>query len=173
VTAEPGEVADRGPVPAPAPVPPGPVAPPGRPVPQWVGPLFVVLAVATVPWVAMLWATLPSRAVSSHYRLAWVGFDLLLVAALARTGWAAWHGRDHVELPAVAAATLLLVDAWFDVLTATGRTDVVVAVVLALAVELPLAGLCIWIAANAEQVRRQRLRWALHRASHADAPDAH
>ena len=173
MTAEPGDLAEHGSVSGPVPVAPVPVRPPGRPVPRWVGPLFVVLALATVPWVALLWATLPSRAVSAHYRLAWVGFDLLLVAALARTGWAAWHGRDHVELPAVAAATLLVVDAWFDVLTATGRADVVVAVVLALAVELPLAGLCIWIAANAEQVRRQRLRWALHRASHAEATDAH
>ena len=137
------------------------------------GPLFVVLAVATVPWIVLLWGTLPSHAVSSHYRLAWVGFDLLLVAALARTGWVAWHGRDHVELPAVAAATLLVVDAWFDVLTATGRADVAVALLLAVLVELPLAGLCVWIAANAEQVRRERLRWALHRASHAGAADEH
>lgn len=170
MTAEPGEVAEHGTAPGAVPAPPA--EPPGRPVPRWVGPLFVVLAVATVPWVELLWATLPSRAVSEHYRLAWVGFDLLLVAALARTGWVAWHGGDHVELPAVAAATLLVVDAWFDVLTATGKGDVVNAVLLALLVELPLAGLCIWIAANAERVRRQRLRWALHRASDPDRTDA-
>jgi hypothetical protein len=142
-----------------------PVDPPGRPVPRWVGPVFFGLVVVAIPWVALLWTWLPARDVSSHYRLAWVGFDVLLVLMLARTGWVAWHGRDHVELPAVCAATLLVVDAWFDVLTASSRAGFVQAVLLAVLVELPLAGVCVWIAVNAERVRRQRLHWALHRAA--------
>ncbi len=141
-------------------VPPPPD--PGRPVPGWVGPLFLCLAVAVVPWVVVLWVHLPSRDLSGHYRVAWVGFDLLLAAALARTGWTAWRGLDHVELPAVASATLLVVDAWFDVTTASSRTAAGIAVLTAVLVELPLAGLCVWIAVNAERVRRERLRWALH-----------
>jgi hypothetical protein len=151
-------------VPAPA-VPDVPVdAPvdPGRPVPGWVGPLFLALAFVTVPWIVLLWARLPSRDLSGHYRLAWVGFDILLAAALARTGWTAWRGLDHVELPAVASATLLVVDAWFDVTTASSRAAAGFALGSALLVELPLAGLCVWIAVNAERVRRERLRWALH-----------
>ena len=137
-----------------------PVAP-GRPVPGWVGLLFLTLAVVTVPWIALLWVRLPARDLAGHYRLAWVGFDILLAAALARTGWTAWRGVDHVQLPAVASATLLVVDAWFDVTTASSRAAVGFAVASALLVELPLAGLCVWIAVNAERVRRERLRWAL------------
>jgi hypothetical protein len=136
--------------------------PPGRPVPGWVGPLFLTLAVVTVPWIALLWVRLPARDLAGHYRLAWVGFDILLAAALARTGWTAWRGRDHVELPAVASATLLVVDAWFDVTTASSRAAVGFALATALLVELPLAALCVWIAVNAERVRRERLRLALH-----------
>lgn len=131
-------------------------------MPGWVGPVFICLAVVIVPWIVVLWLRLPSRDVAGHYRLAWVGFDILLAAALARTGWTAWRGLDHVELPAVASATLLIVDAWFDVTTASTRAAVGVALLAALLVELPLAALCIWIAVNAERVRRQRLHWALH-----------
>lgn len=143
--------------------PPGPVpVDPGRPVPGWVGPVFIVLAALTLPWVGYLWLRLPSRDLSAHYRVAWVGFDLMIAIALARTGWTAWRGRDHVELPAVASATLLVVDAWFDVTTASTRAGAGAALLTAAFVELPLAAVCVWIAMNAERVRRQRLHWALH-----------
>jgi hypothetical protein len=124
--------------------------------------VFICLAVVTLPWIVYLWLALPTRDLSSHYRLAWVGFDVMLALALARTGWTAWRGLDHVELPAVASATLLIVDAWFDVTTASSRTGTGVALLTALLVELPLAALCVWIAVNAERVRRERLHWALH-----------
>ncbi len=137
------------------------VEPPGLPVPRWLGLLFLLLAALTLGWVAELWATLPYRDVSAHYRLAWVGFDAMLASVLGRTGWLAWRGRDHVELPAVAAATLLVVDMWFDIVTASHPSDRVLAIVSAVLVEVPLALLCLWIARNAEQVRRRRLSWAL------------
>lgn len=139
----------------------GPGPAPGPPVPRWLGGMFLLLAALMVPWIAVLWFRLPERDTAAHYRLAWIGFDILLAIALIRTGWVAWKGRDHVELPAVAAATLLVVDAWFDVLTASHRSAVVAAVAGALLVELPLAAVCLWIARHAEQVRRERLHWAL------------
>ncbi len=127
-------------------------------MPGWVGPLFLVLAVSTVPWVVHLGSTLPERQVAGHYRAAWIGFDMLLIAALLATGWHAVRGHDHVELPAVACATLLVVDAWFDAMTSPTALRAARAVALALLVELPLAGLCLWIAWHAETVRRERLR---------------
>jgi len=141
-------------------VPAGPLAP-GYPVPRWLGALILLVAAMTVAWIAELWVTLPSRDVAAHYRLAWVGFDAILAVALARTGWLAWRGRDHVELPAVAAATLLVIDMWFDVVTSSTPKDRVLAVASAVLVEIPLTVLCLWIAHNAERVRRQRLSWAL------------
>jgi hypothetical protein len=44
--------------------------------------------------------------------------------------------------------TLLVCDAWFDVLTSRGTSAVTQAVVEAVIVELPLAALCFWIARN-------------------------
>lgn len=144
-----------------------PATPAPAPVPRWVGPLFLVLAVLTVPWVAELAVTLPKHQYTGHYRLAWVGFDLLLVGALARTGWVAWRGRDYVQIPAVITGTLLVVDAWFDVMTSHGRPQMLTAFASALFIELPLAAVCFWIARHAERVRRDRLRWALRRAKDA------
>jgi hypothetical protein len=140
-----------------------PAAP--APVPRWVGPAFLVLAVLTVPWIGILAATLPKHQYTGHFRLAWVGFDVLLVFMLARTGWVASRGRDYVQIPAVMTGTLLVVDAWFDVMTSHGRDQMVTALGSALLIELPLAALCFWIARHAERVRRDRLRWALRRES--------
>ena len=127
-----------------------------RTVPWWVGPAFAVLAVGTVPWVVFLAVTLPRHATFHHYRGVWVGFDLGLVGVLATTAVLAWRGRPQVTMAATAAATMLFVDAWFDVLTTPRGSDLVVSVVLAGAVELPLAMICLWIALRASQVTEGR-----------------
>jgi hypothetical protein len=100
--------------------------------------------------------TLPRHATFHHYRGVWVGFDLGLVGVLATTAVLAWRGRPQVTMAATAAATMLFVDAWFDVLTTPRGSDLVVSVVLAGAVELPLAMICLWIALRASQVTEGR-----------------
>lgn len=139
------------------------------PVPRWIGHVFFGLGVLTVPWVLYLAMTLPERSGTGHYRLAWVGFDLALVACLIRTGVSAWRGHDSVAVPATATATLLMVDVWFDVLTSQGRAEVAEAMLLAAVVELPLAAACIWLAAHAEAVRADRLRFWQRRTALAVA----
>ncbi|HEY5184861.1 MAG TPA: hypothetical protein VIM19_08175 [Actinomycetes bacterium] len=134
---------------------------PPAPAPRWVGPSFIVLAALTVPWIGVLAVTLPKHQYTGHYRMAWVGFDVLLVIMLARTGRVALRGRDSVQIPAVMTGTLLVVDAWFDVMTSHGQGQMLSAFGSALFIELPLAALCFWIARHAERVRRDRLRWAL------------
>lgn len=127
-----------------------------RTVPWWVGPAFAVLAVGTIPWVVFLAVTLPRHATFHHYRGVWVGFDLGLIGVLATTAVLAWRGRPQVTMAATAAATMLFVDAWFDVLTTPRGGDLVLSVVLAGAVELPLAMICLWIALRASQVTEGR-----------------
>jgi hypothetical protein len=133
--------------------------------PWWVAPAFAIFAIGTVPWVAYLAMTLPQRVTAVHYRAVWVGFDIGLVLMLAVTAYQAWRGRPRVALPAVSTATMLVIDAWFDVLTTPRGMDLVVAVVLAAAVELPLAAICLWIALHAEQVVERRLRSLARRAA--------
>ena len=127
-------------------------------LPRWVGPLFLLLAAGLVPWVVFLAATLPRRAEAEHYRLAWVGFDLGMLAMLAALGWLAVQRSRWTESLASSAATLLVVDAWFDVVTANSRQDLIVAAASAAIFELPLAVVCVWLARNAERVRRRGVR---------------
>lgn len=123
---------------------------PRRALTRWMIPLYALLAVALLPWVVWLAWTLPARNVASHYRLAWVGFDLLLTGALARTAYLAWRRSPFVVNVASATAALLVVDAWFDVTTSPGGDDLLVSVVLAILVELPLALLSLVLAARAQ-----------------------
>ncbi|BCJ47716.1 hypothetical protein GCM10010168_20750 [Actinoplanes ianthinogenes] len=128
-----------------------------RPAPGWVAPLFAVLGAATIPWTVYLSLTLPQRTHTGNYRVAWVGFDVLLVIGLLATAYLAWRGRQRVGLLAGATATLLVVDAWFDVTLST-RSELTSAIVSAVLIEIPLAVLCGWIALHVDRLVEHRLR---------------
>jgi hypothetical protein len=103
--------------------------------------LYSVGGVLLIPWTVYLAVTLPRRDLDTHYRGAWVGFDLLLVATIILTAYFA-----RVQLPATATATLLIVDAWFDVMTAGRRQSTLEAVLMALCIEIPAALFSLWLA---------------------------
>jgi hypothetical protein len=71
---------------------------------------------------------------------------------MTRTAIFAWQGRRKVQLPAVATCTLLLVDAWFDVMTSDGMAALVQALLFAFLLELPVAAMAFWIARNVDRV---------------------
>ena len=123
----------------------------GSLVPPWVAPAFLFCAVVLIPWTALLFLTLPRHYGANHWRLAGAGFDVGLGIALAATGIAALRRSPLGEIAATVSATLLICDAWFDVLTSRGTSDVAQAIAEALLIELPLAALCFWIARNVAQ----------------------
>lgn len=134
------------------------------PAPPWVGPVFLGLGALLVPWMVVLAVTLPGHEVAAHYRATWVGFDCMLAVALALTGWFAARRSTWIEVSASVAATLLVVDAWFDVLTAGTRWDRIGAVAEALLVELPLAAVSVWIARHAAEVNERTALFLLTRS---------
>ena len=117
-------------------------------VPPWIAPALFGCAVVLIPWTAVLFATLPRDYVANHWEIAWGGFDLGLGLALASTAVLVARRSPFAEVTAAVTGTLLVCDAWFDVLTSRGASDIVQAAVLALVVELPLAVLCFWMARN-------------------------
>jgi len=131
------------------------VSPP-RNVPHWTGWLLLALGVFTLPWTANLAADLPDKSEAAHYNASWVGFDLLLCALLIRTGWSLLRRRAYVEVTAAMTAVMLFMDAWFDVLSAPTTKEFVVALTLALCVEVPLGVFCLWVSVRAEYERRRR-----------------
>jgi hypothetical protein len=110
-------------------------------VPPWMTRILALVAIGLVPWTLWLTFSLPSRHLSQHYDVAWAGFDIALAAALAATSMAAVRRTRWVTPLAAATGTLLLCDAWFDVVTAQAgeRLEAVLEAALA---ELPLAALC-------------------------------
>src|SRR5438270_3934501 len=98
--------------------------------PAWIAKLYIVLAVLLIPWIVYLGLALPERTTSSHWDIAWVGFDAMEFAALAFTGWLAYRRSTWVEVAATASAVMLLVDAWFDITTANGGWEMTQAVLL-------------------------------------------
>jgi hypothetical protein len=135
------------------------------PAPTWTGPLYLWLAVLLVPWTVYLGLVLPDRTTSAHWDVAWVGFDVIEFATLALTGWFAYRRSTWVEVSASAAAALLLVDAWFDITTATAGWDLAQALILGVGIELPLAGVSLWIARHAETVNEDATRWLIDRST--------
>jgi len=107
---------------------------------------FGAASVLLVPWTIVLARSLPCRYVSTHWGIAWAGFDTGLAAGLALTGFAILRRAAWLDSAAIATATLLAADAWFDVLTAGSATAIALASAEALVVELPTAALCIWAA---------------------------
>ena len=103
-------------------------------------------ALVLVPWTIWLASSLPPRYLAEHWGIAWAGFDTALAASLALTSIAALRRAAWLDRAAAAAATLLAADAWFDVVTASGTLALAIATTEALAVELPVALLCIWAA---------------------------
>lgn len=104
--------------------------------------VMVAGSLALIPWISFLWATLPDRYLVTNWPLTWVGFDSLLIALMAATAYLGARRRLLIVLTAFATAVMLICDAWFDVTTA-GPQDIWMAVGMAAAAELPLAGLLI------------------------------
>lgn len=132
-------------------------------IPPWIAPALFVCALVLIPWTALLFVTLPRHYVANHWQLAWGGFDVALGAALAATAVMVARRSPFAEVTATITGTLLCCDAWFDVLTSRGLSDVSQAVASAVVIELPLAGLCFWMARNiahAVEVARPFLRTA-------------
>ncbi|MEU2774222.1 hypothetical protein ABZ646_15080 [Streptomyces sp. NPDC007162] len=105
--------------------------------------LLAVCAVGLVPWTLLLAVTLPSGYTVRQWRTTWVGFDVLLVLAMASTAVLGWRRHRAVVVTAVTTGALLACDAWFDVSLALGTPDVWQSAALAVCVELPLAAFLI------------------------------
>jgi hypothetical protein len=108
------------------------------------------VAVALLPWTAYLSATLPSQHLANHWDIAWAGLDLFEAAALVLLFVAVVRRSIFVPMFAAVAGTALLCDAWFDVMTSSGRSFHW-AIVEALVAEVPLAILCFWLAFEASE----------------------
>ena len=133
---------------------------------HWVIALFGAIGLGLLPWTIWLSASLKAHHETQHWDLAWSGFDSGLALAFLLTAFAAWRKSPWVGALAAATGTLLVTDAWFDIVLESHADEVRNAVYLAVFAELPVAVLCFWIAYRTERF----LSLVLHLAAPAESP---
>jgi len=102
-----------------------------------------------LPWSVIVGLALPSTADARHWALAWQGLDVSMAFVAALTNVLLVRRDTRAALTASIGATMLLLDAWFDVCTAGPGREQLIAVPLAVFIEVPLAVGGLWIANRA------------------------
>jgi hypothetical protein len=95
--------------------------------------------IALVPWTLIYITQLPDRHTTQYWSEAWTGFDVLLACALGFTAFCALRERALLIVGLIVSSSLLVCDAWFDIVTSLGTDDQTITLLTALVVELPLA----------------------------------
>ncbi len=114
---------------------------------RWLPLALAMAALALVPSLVIVLTVAPPVQIAHHLPLAWTGLDVFELLALAATGLALHRRSAVTAVPATITGTLLLCDAWINIIPTTGMARAE-AIVLAFA-EVPLAALSFWIAARA------------------------
>ena len=108
-------------------------------LPKWVMGLYILSAAILIPWTFYLANNLPQYHIAQNWDLAWAGFDAALIFVLLITILFALRRSIWLIIPATAFATMLILDAWFDVLTSRPGHPQKDAILFAVFVELPIA----------------------------------
>jgi hypothetical protein len=138
---------------------------------EWVAVVFAVVGIGLLPWTIWLTQWLPPHHASVRWDLAWSGFDTGLALAFLFTAVAAWRRSPWLGAGAATTGTLLVTDAWFDVILESHSDELRVSILTAVLGELPLAAFCFWIAYRTQKVLAQIVDTQLGRgaASHLAA----
>lgn len=108
--------------------------------------LFAGAACTLVPWTVWLSLTMPPSHLDRRWNLAWTGFDIGLLFSFALTAYWGWKRKGWAALAAAATGTFLLIDTWFDCVTASQGDEYLTSLLFAAFAELPMALLAFWVA---------------------------
>ncbi len=138
---------------------------------EWVAIVFSAVGIGLLPWTIWLSQWLPPRHESVRWDVAWSGFDSGLALMFLFTAIAAWRRSPWVAAGAAATGTLLVTDAWFDIVLESHSDELRISILTAVFGELPAAALCFWIAYRTEQFLARAVDLTLGRgaASHLAA----
>ncbi len=117
----------------------------------WVVVVFAAIGLGLLPWTLWLSESLKPHHLTNQWDLAWSGFDTVLALVFLATAFAAYRRSTWVGALAAALGTLLLTDAWFDIVLESHSDERRKAVMLAVFAEIPMAIFCFWIAYRVER----------------------
>ncbi len=115
-------------------------------IPTWAATIYITAAIILVPWTLFLYDTLRAHHVVRHWDVIWLGVDAALVVCLLSTGLAALKKSLWIVMAATLTGGLLVMDAWFDVMSARPGPELAQAIAAALLLELPLAAASFYLA---------------------------
>ncbi|HEY2326203.1 MAG TPA: hypothetical protein VGH52_01825 [Gaiellaceae bacterium] len=119
---------------------------------HWVVVAFAAVGIGLLPWTVWLSESLKPHHVTNRWDLAWSGFDTGLAILFILTAVAAHRRSTWIAPLAVATGTVLVVDAWFDVVLESHADELRNSIMLAVFAELPAAAVCFWVGYRAERV---------------------
>jgi hypothetical protein len=117
-------------------------------LPSWAPKAYTIFALVLVPWTIYLGLSLPRHHLSTHWDISWTGLDIGLVLSLLLTGILARIKSVWVIISASTTGSLIMVDAWFDVMSEHG-SSFHQALILAFLIEIPLALMSFYLAFHA------------------------
>jgi predicted membrane protein len=132
--------------------------------------VFAVVGIGLLPWTVWLSTSLASHHVTHRWDLAWTGFDIGLALLFLATVIAAYRRSVWVAALASALGTMLIVDAWFDIVLESHADELRQSIMLAIFAELPAAAFCFWIAHRTERFLAKFVEQALHLAPAGEGP---
>jgi hypothetical protein len=118
---------------------------------HWVVAAFALAGLGLLPWTIWLATSLSSTHDTTHWDVAWSGFDTGLALFFLATAFAAYRRSPWVGALSAATGTMLVVDAWFDIVLESHADEIRQSVLLAILAELPAAAFCFWIAIRTER----------------------
>src|SRR5581483_10961514 len=118
---------------------------------HWVIAAFAAAGIGLLPWTLWLWESLPPHHETIRWDVAWSGFDTGLALFFLATAFAALKRSPWVGALAAATGTMLVVDAWFDIVLESHADELRQSIMLAAFAELPTAAFCFWIAHRTER----------------------
>jgi hypothetical protein len=130
-----------------------PTAPADRRL-RWLARALVVAGLGMIPWLVLLATQLPASTTAAHWSTAWVGLDSMETVGLLATGTLLLRRDRRCCLAATVTATLIFVDAWFDVTTSMPGLAQLIAMGTAAFIEVPVSVLCAALALRLVPPRR-------------------
>jgi len=122
---------------------------------HWVIAAYTAVGIGLLPWAIWLSESLPPHHETERWDLAWSGFDTGLALFFLATAYAAYKRSPWVGALAAATGTLLITDAWFDIVLESHADELRQSILLAIFAELPAAAVCFWIAIRTERFLAQ------------------
>jgi len=120
--------------------------------------VVVSASVTLIPWIVFLAISLPKTYIVKQWTAVWTGFDIALLLTILSCLWAALKRRQVLIIFAIMGATLLICDAWFDIMTASTNSDQWVSIASAAFGEIPFAILLLMVARRLLRLTMQLAR---------------